>query len=119
MANRKGHRRLGTLRKRAWGRFQARYVGPDGIERAAPGTFETERQAEKWLTLREAEILKGEWTAPEISEVGLVEYGQQWIAERRLQPRPREGYEDLFRLYIRPQLGRLTLDKIRPQTVRT
>jgi hypothetical protein len=35
MANKKGHRRFGNVRKLASGRFQARYLGPDGLMRTA------------------------------------------------------------------------------------
>lgn len=119
MANRKGRRRFGSIRKLPSGRFQARYIGSDGIERTAPGTFEIERKAEKWLMLTEAEIIKNEWRVPEASEVKLDDYGTRWIAERKLQPRSREGYEDLLRLYIRPHLGTLALSNIHPQTIRT
>ena len=119
MAERKGRRRFGNVRKLPSGRYQARYLGPDGIERTAPHTFETERQAGKWLTVVESEVIKGEWTAPEAGEIKLDEYGRKWIAERRLQPRTREGYEDLFRLHVRPYLGGLALGAIRPQTIRT
>jgi integrase len=119
MASSKGRRRFGNVRKRASGRFQARYIGPDGIERTAPHTFESEKQAEKWLTIIESEIIKGDWTAPEAGEVQLDEYGRKWIAERKLQPRTRENYEDLFRLRIRPHLGNLALGAIKPQTIRS
>lgn len=118
MAN-KPSRRFGNVRKRASGRFQARYIGPDGIERTAPQTFESERLAEKWLTLVESEIIRGEWTAPEASEIELGEYGQRWIAERKLAPRTRENYEDLFRLHIVPRLGGLMLGAVKPATIRT
>ncbi|WP_422773650.1 tyrosine-type recombinase/integrase [Plantactinospora sp. WMMC1484] len=114
-----GRRRFGNVRKRASGRFQARYIGPDGIERTAPHTFATEREASRWLTLIESEIIKGDWAAPEAGEVQLGPYGQKWIAERKLQPRTRENYEDLFRLHIRPHLGSLALGAIKPQTIRT
>ncbi|MGN9911625.1 site-specific integrase [Phytohabitans sp. LJ34] len=119
MARRNGRRRFGNVRKLPSGRHQARYLGPDGIERTAPNTFETEKQAEKWLTIVESEIIKGDWAAPEAGEVLLGEYAQQWIAERRLAPRTRENYEDLYRLRIRPYLADLALGTIRPQTIRT
>lgn len=119
MANSKGRRRFGNVRKLPSGRFQARYLGPDGMERKAPHTFETEKQAAKWLTIVESEIIKGDWTAPEAGEVQFGEYGQTWIAERKLAPRTRENYEDLFRLRIRPYLGDLALGAIRPQTIRS
>jgi integrase len=115
----KGRRRFGNVRKLPSGRYQARYIGPDGIERKAPATFETERLAGNWLTVVESEILTGDWSAPEAGAVELGEYGPRWIAERKLAPRTRELYEDLFRLWVRPHLAHLTLDAIKPATVRS
>jgi integrase len=118
MAVKKGRRRFGNVRKLPSGRFQARYVGPDGVTRTAQGTFGTERLATKWLTVTESEIIRGDWQAPEGGEVELGEYGVRWIAERTLAPRTREAYEDLFRLYVSPHLGSMTLDSIKPQVIR-
>src|SRR3954471_13386969 len=115
----RGRRRFGNVRKRASGRWQARYIGPDGIERTAPTTFATEKHAEKWLTVVESEIIKGQWSAPEPGEVELAQYGSRWIAERKLASRTRELYEDLFRINIGPYLGKLTLDSIKPATIRS
>jgi hypothetical protein len=119
MANRKDHRRFGNVRQRASGRWQARYIGPDGLTRAAPHTFDTEKQAQKWLTVVEAEIIRGVWVPPEAGEVNLGEYLERWIAERKLAARTRELYEDLHRLYIRPHLGHLDVGAVGPQTIRT
>ena len=58
------------------------------MDRTAPTTFETEKQAEKWLTIVESEVVKGTQMPPEAGEVELGEYAQRWIAERRLAPRP-------------------------------
>lgn len=113
-----GRRSFGNVRKRASGRYQARYVGPDGISRSAPGTFATEREARKWLTIIESEVLKDAWSPPEAGEVELNEYGAQWISERKLAPRTRELYEDHFRLHIRPHLGHLMIGTVRPATIR-
>ncbi|HET8660709.1 MAG TPA: site-specific integrase, partial [Micromonosporaceae bacterium] len=119
MANKKDHRRFGNVRQRSSGRWQARYIGPDGLTRTAPHTFETERQAQRWLTVVESEIIKGEWTPPEAGAVNLGEYVSRWIAERSLAPRTREAYEDLHRLYIRPYLGGLDLGAVQPATIRS
>jgi integrase len=118
MAGTASRRRFGNVRKRGSGRYQARYVGPDGISRTAPGTFATERDAQRWLTVVESEILRRAWTPPEAGEVELGEYGERWISERKLAPRTRELYEDHFRLHIRPTLGHHMLGSIRPATVR-
>lgn len=56
---------------------------------------------------------------PEAGEVDVGEYVEQWIAERKLAPRTREAYEDLHRLYIRPDLGGLDIGAVKPQTIRT
>lgn len=118
MPARGGRRRFGNVRQRASGRWQARYVGPDGLTRTAPHTFATEKQAEKWLTLVESEIIRGEWVAPEAGEVELSAYGQRWIAERKLAPRTRQGYEFLFARHVVPYLGHLMLGGIKPATIR-
>ncbi|GAA2639131.1 site-specific integrase [Dactylosporangium fulvum] len=119
MAKQRVRRRFGNVRKLPSERYQARYLGPDGIERKAPNTFETEKEAENWLTLVQAEILRGDWAAPELGETNLDEYAARWIAERKLAPRTRENYEDLHRLHIRPHLGRLELAVLKPATIRT
>ncbi|MDM4720340.1 tyrosine-type recombinase/integrase [Micromonospora sp. WMMA1363] len=61
---------------------------------------------------------QGEWVAPEAGEIELLEYGQRWIAERKLAPRTRQGYEFLFARQVAPYLGHLMLGGIRPATVR-
>lgn len=118
MPARGGRRRFGNVRQRPSGRWQARYVGPDGLTRTAPHTFATEKQAEKWLTLVESEIIRGEWVAPEAGEIELSTYGRRWIAERKLAPRTRQGYEFLFARQVVPYLGHLMLGGIKPATIR-
>jgi integrase len=114
-----GRRRFGNVRRLPSGRFQARYVGNDGLARTAPVTFATEKQAERWLTVVESEMIRGEWFPPEAGEVPLLPYAERWIRERRLAPRTRELYEDLFRLHVGPFLGELAIGSIKPATVRT
>ena len=41
----KQRRRFGSIRKRASGRYQVRYQGPDGQMRSAPQTFERKGDA--------------------------------------------------------------------------
>ena len=55
-----GKRRFGRVRELPSGRWQARYKGPDGIDRPAPRTFDSKTSAERWLTLTEAEIIQGD-----------------------------------------------------------
>jgi integrase len=119
MANKAGHRRFGSVRRRSSGRWQARYQGPDGLTRSANDTFDSKRSAEQWLTLVESQILTGEWRPPEHGQVMFGEYATNWVADRRLEPRSRELYAMLLRLHIMPWFADSTLDHITPQAVRS
>jgi integrase len=119
MARKKGRRRFGNVRELGSGRFQARYLGPDGIMRKAPHTFDSKSAAEQWLTLTEAEILRGDWLDPLVGEVLLGDFGRQWIIDRKIRPTTRELYEVLFRLHIAPFVGDRSVGAITPQVVRT
>ncbi|MFD0594135.1 tyrosine-type recombinase/integrase [Catellatospora coxensis] len=118
MAGQRGRRRFGNVRKLPSGRWQARYVGPDGLERKAPQTFEKESQAVQWLTLVESEIIKRSGCRPKRGDPARRVRAALDI-RAQVRARTREGYEDLFRLHIGPHLGRLPLGSIKPQTIRT
>ncbi len=112
-------RRFGRVRRLPSGRWQARYQGPDGVDRAAPETFDSKTDAEVWLTLKEAEIRGGDWTNPDDGKVSLADYAQTWIAERPgLRPKTVKLYGYLLRKHIAPVLGGLAIADIQPSQVR-
>lgn len=120
MPNAKGRRRrFGTIRKLPSGRYQARYPGPDGVVRPADDTFATKGEAEDWLTLKEAEILEGDWLDPDAGEILIPDYVSTWIEERPgLRPKTVRNYRSLLRCQIAPYLatvtvGELTLARVR------
>jgi hypothetical protein len=91
-----GRRRFGRVRQLSSGRWQARYPGPDGIDRPAPNTFATKTDADVWLTLKEAEIRSGDWLDPDAGAVSFEEYAKSWVAERpNLRPKTVQLYEGL------------------------
>ncbi len=53
-------RQFGNIRRLPSGRYQARYRGPDGKMRSAEQTFLRKSDASRWLTLKEAEIKRGD-----------------------------------------------------------
>ena len=113
------HRHFGNVRRLPSGRWQARYRGPDGRMRAAPQTFGRKAEAERYLTLIEAQINRGEWTDPERAKITLADYADRWITERAgLRPRTVELYRWLLRRHIRPWLGDVPLGKIDAPLVR-
>ncbi len=115
----KGKRRFGRVRRLPSGRWQARYPGPDGVDRPAPETFATKRDAEVWPTRKEAEILNDDWINPDDGKVALGDYGRTWIEERPgLRPKTIEGYRYLLRKHIQPRLGDKPIADIKPGHVR-
>ena len=119
MAGRK-ERRFGNVRELPSGRFQARYRGPDGVMRSAPTLFASRKDAGRWLTLTEAEILRGDWRDPTAGAVQFGEYAERWITERpRLRPRTVDLYRSLLRRHVAPDLAGLMVQDITPQVVRS
>jgi integrase len=112
-------RRFGRVRQLPSGRWQARYAGPDGIDRPADETFASKTDAEVWLTLKEAEILNGDWTNPDDGQVVLAEYARTWIEERPgLRPKTVDLYGYLLRKHLAPALGDMAIADIQPSQVR-
>jgi integrase len=119
MAGRAHHRRFGSIRKLASGRYQARYLGPDGLTRSAPETFERKRDAELYLGKVESLLVQGEWTDPNRAKVSLSDYAERWVAERAgLRPRTVELYRWLLKKHVLPMLGPIPLGKLSTPIIR-
>ncbi|MDX2731504.1 tyrosine recombinase XerC [Streptomyces sp. PA03-2a] len=115
----KKKRRFGRIRKLPSGRYQARYLGPDGIDRPAPHTFETRRDADDWLAEQQTDVRRGDWQTPDAGAVNFKDYALQWVKERRLSATTDELYRRLLRLHILPTFEDLDLDEITPPRVRS
>jgi hypothetical protein len=75
-------RRFGRVRLLPSGRYHARYLGPDGVDRPAPHTFERKTDAQRWLSATETDIQRGLWANPDSGTTRLSHYGWAWIRER-------------------------------------
>ncbi len=114
-----GKRRFGRVRELPSGRWQARYKGPDGIDRPAPYTFDSKASADRWLTLQEAEIIRGDWMNPDAGRVNFGKYAATWIEERPgLRPKTIELYRYLLRCHLCPTFGSMLVGDIREPRVR-
>ncbi|WP_186626604.1 site-specific integrase [Rhodococcus sp. BP22] len=103
-------------------RWQASYVGPDGLLHNAPSTFQAKDDAEAWLTDRRREIDRNLWS-PQNGQadeplVTLGEFAEAWIAQRDLKTRTREHYQGLLDVYILPTFGATDIKLIEPASVR-
>ncbi|MGI5166399.1 tyrosine-type recombinase/integrase [Spirillospora sp. CA-253888] len=113
-----GKRRFGRVRQLPSGRWQARYPGPDGRDHNAPHTFGTKREAEQWLTLKEADLRRGDWLDPAAGAVPFGEYAAEWVEDRDLTPKTVQLYEVLLRLHLNPTFGRMPIGEITEERVR-
>lgn len=119
MSNKLGHRRFGNVRRLPSGRYQIRYLGPDGRMRTGTETYDRLSSAKRALTLIEAQLVTGEWTDPTGGKIRLRVYAERWIAHHAgLRPRTRELYAWLLSSHIVPHLGAMSLASITPDTVR-
>lgn len=100
------------------GRWQARYLGPDGKDHAAPRTFATKGEAQRWLTLKEADINRGDWLDPAASTVPFGEYGAEWTEDRELSPKTAQLYELLLRRHLNSAFGQTPIGEIKEEHVR-
>ncbi|MFE7772866.1 tyrosine-type recombinase/integrase [Streptomyces sp. NPDC057445] len=116
MAGRK--RAFGRVRKLPSGRYQARYLGPDGIDRPAPHTFRTKREADDWLANRQSELRAGDWTDPDAAKVPFGSYAATWITERGISASTADLYRSLLRNHLAPTFGGVALADITPAMVR-
>jgi integrase len=112
-------RHFGNVRRRESGRWQVRYPGPDGRMRSAPRTFERKVEAERYLSLIEAQLAQGEWIDPARAKVRLRDYAEQWIDQRPgLRPRTLSVYRSLLRRHINSKLGDVPLGKLDTPLIR-
>ncbi|MFE7388379.1 tyrosine-type recombinase/integrase [Streptomyces sp. NPDC057582] len=111
-------RSFGRVRKLPSGRYQARYLATDGIDRPAPHTFRTKRDADDWLAERQAELRAGDWTDPDASRVPFGSYASTWITERGISASTTDLYRSLLRNHLAPTFDRVALADITPAMVR-
>jgi len=119
MANKKGRRRFGYVRKLPSGRYQASYLTPNGQRHFAPETFERKGDANQWLVVVEGELLRGEWIDPALGHTLFGQYGAQWIEEHRIAARTKEEYRSLWRHHVEPFLGSIELAELSTGIIRT
>ena len=118
-------RDFGTIRKRANGRWQAYYMGPDQAFHRAPSTFEAKVDAEAWLAAERRLMQNDEWSPSKSRRARVVRstemfgpYAEAWLEQRELKPRPQALYLRLLDRFVLPAFAEVSLRDITPQVVR-
>jgi integrase len=129
---RKQRETFGALRVLPSGRTQASYVGLDGNRYTAPHTFDTKTDARGWLSIQQAKLHTGAWSANDALRSAatkraltdtLEAYASGWLVTRmnrhgeHLRPRTRVEYERLLRTSLAPLAGE-RLNALTPAVIR-
>jgi integrase len=117
VAQRRG---FGSIRRLPSGRWQARFTHPrTGQLEAAPSTFATKADANRWLSSMESDLDRGEALDLNRAKQTFGSYGQAWLDSRGdLRPKTMELYEYLFRVYLKPRLGARQIGRVDSEIVR-
>lgn len=121
---------FGSIRTLPSGRLQVRYTGPDEMQYPGPFTFDTQTDAEEYLSGVRTDIVRGHWkppstVAPAVTEIPKISaYIAGWIETRLtknaqpLKPKTKSHYRWLLRTLIDPVLGDLDVTVLSPAAVR-
>lgn len=119
-------RDFGTIRKRANGRYQAYYMGPDQGFHRAPSTFQTKSDAEGWLAAERRLIQNDEWSPTKSRRAKVVRaieafapYAETWLEQRDIKTRTRALYRRQLDRFLLPAFGEMSLRDITPAVVRS
>ena len=117
MAQRRG---FGSIRRLPSGRWQARFTHPHtGQLQAAPSTFASKADANRWLSSMESDLDRGEELDLNRAKQPFGSYGKAWLDSRGdLRPKTMELYRYLWSVYLDPPLGARPIGKIDSGVVR-
>lgn len=107
------------VRNLARSRDRARDRELTGERVSAPDTFATRGEADRWLTLHRAELLRAGWTATVTGTRSFGDYAGVWLTDRQLKPRTRVHYRKLLDLQVLPTFTGRPVRSISPAMVRT
>jgi integrase len=117
-----GHVRKRGKRADGTTKWQARYTDPTdslGLRRVEK-TFRTRQDAEEWLTQQQASVLRGEHMDPRRAERPFADAVAAWRETRKplLASKTRERYEDVIRLHLETEFGRVPLTALTREVVK-
>jgi integrase len=114
-----GRRQFGSVRRLPSGRWQVRYHNGLGERVVAPDTFATKADAQRWLAVAQADILRGTFIDPSAGRITFAEWAEDWLASKpgkRATSLARD--RAALRTHLIPALGPLPLSAITPMHVR-
>ena len=113
-------RRFGKVRQLPSGRWQARYLAPEGGERSGPQTFATKTDASVWLSTVEADIARGLYRDPAAGRAMFAAWSRKYLDARAatLKPSTVASYGSLYTSCLLPTFDEVRIGNIRRSDVR-
>lgn len=105
---------MASVKRRPNGRWRARWIDPEGRERARH--FATRAEAEQFLATTVADIARGTWLDPAAGRVTFGEYAETWRLAQLHRPTTAEATESRIRNHMGVWHDR-PLGSIRPTEV--
>jgi integrase len=96
-------------------RWQARYLDPDGAERARD--FDRKLDAERFLATITSDVLRGAYVDPSAGKVTFADFTARWLDAQTFGASTREATELRLRLHATPYLGKRELRDLRPSVI--
>jgi integrase len=100
---------FGSVRQLRSGRWQARYTDPRNGQRltveasASVPTFATEKEANRALSVIEADILRGDWRDPSLAKQPFEHWAERYMATTlNLRPKTRLNYRSTIQAHLLP-----------------
>lgn len=106
-------RHFGSVRKLPSGRWQARYRDGSGSQVAAPTTFATKGDANRFLATMEADLVRGQYLDPRAARLTLREWATEWLDRPGKKPASIARDRQALDVFM-PMLGGLPLSAITP-----
>ena len=107
---------MASVSKRPDGRWRARYLDPDGRERAKH--FARKQDAERWAAQVQVRLADGSYIDPSGGLMTVKAYAEAWRVVQDHRHSTRALYERLLRLHVYPALGDRRLSSLRHSDAR-
>src|SRR5262245_56504917 len=108
---------MASIKKRADGKWRARYRDPEGKERAKH--FARRVDAERWRDSVRGDLVSGDYRDPHAGKIKFATWADHWLDTVRptLKPSTVENYASLLRSRVIPRFGRTPINAILPSDV--
>lgn len=108
---------MASIKKRADGKYRARYRDPGGLEHARH--FARKVDAQRWLDGETADLVAGRWVDPEKRKTTVDQWCEQWLAGHGSRRESSQRNAAAHLVKIRAEFGGYPLAAVQPSMIRS